>query len=62
MWLSCLLRVFSLGSGKYFVLIATLRMELSIICFKGSQVDFSNKYVLQPLNIAFIIANSAGRP
>ena len=29
----------SLGSGKYFVQIATLRMELSIICFKGSQVD-----------------------
>ena len=27
--------------------------------FKGSQVDFPNKYVLQSLNIAFIIANSA---
>ena len=38
---------------------ATIRMGLSIICFKGSQVDFPNKYVLQSLNIAFIIANSA---
>ena len=27
--------------------------------FKGSQVDFPNKCVLQSLNIAFIIANSA---
>ena len=34
-------------------------MELSIICFKGSQVDFPNKCVLQSLNIAFIIENSA---
>ena len=34
-------------------------MGLSIICFKGSQVDFPNKCVLQSLNIAFIIANSA---
>ena len=33
-------------------------MGLSIICFKGSQVDFPNKYILQSLNIAFIIANS----
>ena len=32
---------------------------LSIICFNGSQVDFPNKYVLQPLKIAFIIANGA---
>ena len=39
--------------------IATIRMGLSIISFKGSQVDFSNKYVLQSLKIAFIIANSA---
>ena len=38
---------------------ATIRIGLSIICFKGSQVDFPNKYVLQSLNIAFIIANSA---
>ena len=34
-------------------------MGLSIICFQGSQVDFPNKYVLQSLNIAFIIANNA---
>ena len=27
--------------------------------FKGSQVDFRNKLVLQSLKIAFIIANSA---
>ena len=27
--------------------------------FKGSQVDFPNKCVLQSLNIAFITANSA---
>ena len=33
-------------------------MGLSIICFKGSMVDFSNKCVLQFLSIAFIIANS----
>ena len=39
--------------------IATIRMGLFIICFKGSQVDFPNKHVLQSLNIAFIIANSA---
>ena len=39
--------------------IATIRMDLSIICFKGPQVDFLNKCVLQSLNIAFIIANSA---
>ena len=32
---------------------------MSIICFKGSQVDFPSKYVLQSVNIAFIIANSA---
>ena len=35
-------------------------MGLYIICFKGSQVDFPNKCVLQSLNIEFIIANSAG--
>ena len=34
-------------------------MGLSIICFKGSQVDFPDKCVLHSLNIAFIIANSA---
>ena len=32
---------------------------LSIICFKVSQVDFPNKWVLQSLNIVFIIANNA---
>ena len=31
------------------------------MCFKGSQVGYPNKYVLQSLNIAFIIANS-GNP
>ena len=39
--------------------IATISMGLSIICFEGSQVDFPNKCVLQSLNIAYIIANSA---
>ena len=32
---------------------------MSIICFEESQVDFSNKCVLQSLNIIFIISNSA---
>ena len=52
---------FSLDSGKmdFPIQIATIRMGLSIICFKGSQVDFPNKYVLQSLKVAFIIANSA---
>ena len=52
---------FSLDSRKidFPIQIATIRMGLSIICFKGSQVDFPNKCVLQCLNIAFIIANSA---
>ena len=36
-------RVFSLDSGKidFPVQIATIRMGLSIICFKGSQVDLN---------------------
>ena len=34
----------------------TLRMDLLIMYFEGSQM--SNNYVLQPLNIVFIIANS----
>ena len=34
-------------------------MELSNICFKGSQVDFTNKCVLQSVNNAFIKTNSA---
>ena len=61
MWLSCLLRVFSLDSLKidFPIQIATIRMRLSIICFEGSQVDLSNTCVLQSMNIAFIIANSA---
>ena len=60
MWLSCLLRV-SLDSGKidFPIQIATIRMGLCIICFERSQVDFPNTCVLQSLNIAFIIANSA---
>ena len=42
-------------------LIFPYRKGLSIICFKGTQVDFPNKCVLQSLNIAFTpfsIANS----
>ena len=39
--------------------IPTKRMGVSIICFKGSQEDFPNRYVLQSLKIAYIIANSA---
>ena len=56
MWLSCF-REFPLDSGKidFPIQIATL----STLCFKVSQVDFPNKCVLQSLNIAFIIANSA---
>ena len=47
----------SLDYGKicFPIQIATL----SIICFKVSQVDFPNKCVLQSLNIAFMIVNSA---
>ena len=54
--------MFTLGSLKidFPIQIATIRTGLSIICFKGSQVDFPNICVLQSLNIAFIIANSAG--
>ena len=39
--------------------IASIRLGLPIICFKGSKVGFPNKIVLQSLNIAFIIANRA---
>ena len=48
---------FSLDSGKidFPIQIAAITMGLSIICFKGSQVDFPNKCVLQSLNIEFII-------
>ena len=35
-------------------------MGLSILYFKGSQVEFPNNYVLQSLMIVFMIANSAG--
>ena len=54
-------RVFSLASEKMDspIQIASIRMGLPITCFKESQVDFPNKYVLQLLKIAFIIANSA---
>ena len=34
-------------------------MVLSIVCFKGSEINFPNKCVFQSLNIAFIKANSA---
>ena len=39
---------FSLDTGKidFPIQIATIRMGLSIICFKGSQVDFPNTCVL----------------
>ena len=37
----------------------TIWMGLSIIYFKGSQVEISNNYVLQSLKIIFILANSA---
>ena len=51
---------FPLDSGiDSLIQIATIRMGLSIICFQGSQVDFPNRCVLQSLNIAYIIANSA---
>ena len=61
MWLSCLQRVFFLDSGKinFPIQRATIKIGLSIIRFKGSQVDFPNKCVLQSLNNVFIIANSA---
>ena len=51
---------FSLDSGKndFHIQIATIRIGLSIICFKGSPVDFPDN-VYFSLNIAFIIANSA---
>ena len=52
---------FSLDSGTidFPIQIGTIRMGLSIICFKGSQVDFPYKCVLESLNIAFFIANGA---
>ena len=52
---------FPLDSGKinFPIQIATIRMGLSLMFFKGSQVDFPNKCIIQSLNIAFIIANSA---
>ena len=55
-----LVESFSLDSGKtdFPIQIATIRMGSPIICFKGSQVDFPNKCVLQSLKIAFITANS----
>ena len=45
---------FSFDSGKNFTINI---VTLSIICFKVSHVDVLNKFVLQSLNIAFIIAN-----
>ena len=48
---------FSLYSGK--IDFPTQIPTLSIVCFKVSQVDFPYQYVLQSLNISFIIANSA---
>ena len=52
---ACLVcRVFSLDSGTmdFPIQIATITMGLSVICLTGSQVDLSNKYVLQSLKIA----------
>ena len=51
---------FSLDSGKIDlpIQIATIRMRLSIICFKGSHVDSPIKCVLKSLNISFIIAKT----
>ena len=48
---------FSLDSGKIDFPIQIVTW--SMLCFKVSLVDFPNKCVLQSLNIAFIIANSA---
>ena len=55
------MQIFSLDSGKidFPIQIATIRIRLSIICFERLQVDFPNKCVLQSLDIAFIIENSA---
>ena len=46
---------FSLDSGKidFPIQVATIRIGLSIMFYKGSQVDFPNKCVLQSLKIAF---------
>ena len=52
---------FSLDSGKMDSpkqIATTIRMGLSITCFKGSQIDFLNNYGHQSLKIAFIVANS----
>ena len=53
---------FPLDSGDidFPIQISTIRMGFTIICFKGPQVDYPNKCVIQSLNRAFIIANSAG--
>ena len=53
LFLECFL--FILGKIDFPIQIATIKMGLSVICL----VDFPNKCVLQSLNIAFIIANSA---
>ena len=50
---------FSLDSWKNDFRIQLASYTVSILCFKVSHVDFPNKCVLQSLNIAFIIANSA---
>ena len=52
---------FSLDSGTidFRIQIATIRIKLSIICFKGTKADYPYKCVLHSLNIAFIITNSA---
>ena len=52
---------FFLDSGKinFPIQRATIKIGLSIICLKGSQIDFPNNCVHQSLNIVFIIANSA---
>ena len=43
----------------FLIQINTIRMGLSIIYSKGSQVETSNDYVRMFLKIVFILANSA---
>ena len=66
MWLSCLLRFFPIfwdlcfDSGGFSHTYSYNQDGIVHFSFKRSQVDFPNKYVLQSLNIEFImIANSA---
>ena len=52
--------VFPLETRKSFVFWRIFSKDgIAHYVFSGSQVDFSNKFVLQSLNIAFIIEKSA---